>query len=566
MIWFINQEISKTKKHFIKIKIGFIYVNLYFNQSDQTGNNFDYQVMKYTQYIIIIILLNACARVGRPTGGDKDVTPPKLLKSTPANETLNFHGQEMILEFDEFITLKDPAKNILISPPLENQPVITPLGIGTKRLKIKFQDSLNPNTTYQINFGESIADYNEANKLNNLQLVFSTGPVIDSLSLQGKIKAIHYDKKPDKILVGLYQAYNFTDSIVYKQKPYYVTLSETDGHFKFNHLKAGNYRIIALADENRDYKYQQGKESIGFTDKIISIPQDSLVKLNLFKEYPVLSIEDIAQKSRQHIIVKFKGNPDSLKVSVITSVKKQQDFFDKNQWHLWYQTAADSIELMIPLPHQRKKKYKRKRNDQKDSLQVIITGKRRINPTDSLVISANMPIKKIDTAKVSLLSDSTSVAYRLRQLTKGYFEISFDKLLGKSYNLRILPETVTGFTGQTNRDTLKANISIPKAEIYGKLILHLNNTTKKPLFVELLKNNNIDRKTPTQTGNDFIFPYLTPGKYRLRIIVDANNNNRWDTGSYLRHLQPEQSFESGKVIEIRANWDVNQSLMLDELK
>ena len=523
--------------------------------------------MKYIQYIIIIILLlNACARVGRPTGGDKDVTPPNLLKSTPDNETLNFHGQEIVLEFDEFITLKDPAKNILISPPLENQPVISPLGIGTKRLKIKFQDSLNPNTTYQINFGESIADYNEGNKMNNLLLVFSTGPVIDSLSLKGKIKAIHFDKKPDKILVGLYQAKDFTDSIVYKQKPYYVTLTNADGHFKFKHLKAGNYRIIALADENRDYKYQQGKESIGFVDKVINVPQDSVANLNLFKEYPVLNIEEVEQKSRQHVVVKFKGNPDSLKVAVKSPVKRQQHFYDKNRWHLWYQSDDDSIKLEIPLVHHRIKKYIRKRSDEKDSLQVIIKAKGRMSPLDSVIISSNMPIVKTDSSKIRLLNDSTAVAFRLQQLQNGNFEVNFEKKLGKSYQLQLLPETVTGFTGQTNQDTLKADIAIPKAEIYGKLILHLNNTTKKPLFVELLKNNNIDRKSPTQTGNDFIFPYLTPGKYSLRIIVDMNKNNRWDTGSYLRHIQPEQSFEPNKTIEIRANWDVNQSLMLEELR
>ncbi len=523
--------------------------------------------MRQIQYIIILILLfNACARVGRPTGGDKDVTPPKLLKSIPANEATNFKGQEIILEFDEFVTLKDPVKNILISPPLENQPVITPLGIGTKRLKIKFQDSLNPNTTYQINFGESIADFNEGNKLNNLQLVFSTGPEIDSLSLQGKVNAIHFAKKPENILVGLYQAAGFTDSIVYKQKPYYVALTETDGHFQFKHLKAGDYRIVALADENRDYKYQQGKESIGFVDNVISVPQDSVVNLNLFKEYPVLSIEDITQKSRQHVVVKFKGHPDSLRVSVKSPVQRQQHFVDKDQWHLWYQSDEDSIKLEIPLVHHRIKKYNRKRSDEKDSLQVIIKAKGRISPLDSVIISANMPIVKTDSSKIRLLSDSTSVAFHLQQLQNGNFEVNFEKELGKSYQLRLLPEAVTGFTGQIQQDTLTANVKIPKADTYGKLILHLNNTLQKPLFIELLKNHKIVRKTRTQSSSDFVLPYLTPGKYTLRIVVDTNKNNRWDTGNYLQHLQPEQSIETGKMIEIRANWDVNQTLMLDELK
>ena len=522
--------------------------------------------MKYFPYIIIfVILLNACARVGRPTGGDKDVTPPKLLKSMPANEQLNFKGQELVLEFDEYVSLKEPAKNILISPPLENQPEIIPNGVPTKRLRIEFQDTLKPNTTYQINFGESIADNNEGNKLKNLQLVFSTGPVIDSLSLAGKVTALHFDKKPENILIGLYQAAGFTDSIVFRQKPYYVTTADADGSFKFKHLKAGNYRIIALADENFDYKYRQGAESIGFVDRIVKIPQDSLVNLNLFKEYPALSIEDISQKSRTHIVVKFKGHPDSLSVTVKSPVKRQQHFFESDQWHLWYQSDEDSISLAIPLPHQRLKKYHRKRSDNKDSLQIAVKGKGRINPLDSVIISANMPITDIDTTKVHLQKDSIPVAYRLQQLKKGAFVMNFEKVLGASYTLRILPKAVRGFAGPINHDTIKANIQLPKAETFGKLILHLNNEQHKPLFIELLKNSKIVRKTSTQTGNDFELAYLTPGKYSLRIIVDTNKNNRWDTGNYLQHLQPEQSLEPGNMIEIRANWDVNQKLIINEL-
>ncbi len=522
--------------------------------------------MRNLLYIILFLfLLNACARVGRPTGGDKDVTPPKLLKSTPANGKVNFKGQEMILEFDEYVTLKDPNKNILISPPLKNQPVISPLGIGTKRLKIKFQDSLNPNTTYQINFGESIADFNEGNKLNNLQLVFSTGPVIDSLSLKGKIKALHFEKKPENILVGLYEAKDFTDSIVYKQKPYYVTLADADGYFKFKHLKAGNYHIIALADENRDYKYQQGKESIGFIDKDISIPQDSLINLNLFKEYPVFSVEDIEQKSRYHVVVKFRGHPDSLKVTVKSPIKRQQHFFEQGQWHLWYQSDSDSLELSIPLPHYRLKTYYRKRSNKKDSLQVFFKGKGRISPLDSVIIAASMPLEQIDSSKVRLQRDSISVVFSLKQLPEGKFVMSFEKESGKSYRLYLLPEAVTGFTGQANKDTLTNNIILPKIDVYGKLILRLNNVLQKPLFIELIKNNKIVRKTPTQTGSNFVLPFLSPDKYTVRVVIDTNKNNRWDTGNYLQHIQPEQSIEPDKVIEIRANWDVNQSLMLDEL-
>lgn len=511
-------------------------------------------------------MVNACAHVGKPTGGEKDETPPVLVRVVPGNETRNFKGQEIILEFDEYVVIRDLMKNLLISPPVKNMPVIEPSGIPSKRFKIKFQDSLQPNTTYQINFGESIADNNEGNKLKNLKLVFSTGPVIDSLSLKGKVTPLHFEDKPEVILVGLYDASKFTDSIVFKEKPYYVAMVDGNGFFEMNFLKAGTYKIIALGDNNRDYKYQQGEESIGFLDDSIRLPGDTLVHLYLFKEQPPLSIENIEQKSAHHIVTKFKGSPDSLKVSIKTPLQRQESFIDNDEWHLWYETSHDSIKLEIPLPKGRIKKFYRKRNDQEDSLQTAIVRNSRLNPLDSVLISGNMPLEKIDSEKLQLLEDSIPVSFGLQKSLRGQFRLTFKKNFGKTYNLTILPHSITGFTGQKNKDTVHSNFKIPKKEQFGKLILHLNNNHQLPLFVELINNKKITRQSRTQAGNDFVLEYLIPGSYTLRIVWDINRNNHWDTGNYLRHVQPERSFEPEKKIEIRANWDVDQSLNLDDLK
>ncbi len=522
--------------------------------------------MKFLRFFIIPVLLSACARVGRPTGGNKDVTPPKLLQSVPKNGMRNFNGQEIILAFDEYVTIRDVMKNLLISPPVNNLPVIVPSGIASKRFKIKFQDSLKSNTTYQINFGESIADYNENNKLKNLKLVFSTGQVIDSLSLRGKVNLIHFDDKPKTILLGLYEAEKFSDSIVFAEKPYYVAVADQNGNFEFDFLKTGNYRIIALADDNRDYKYQQGSESIGYVNQIINIPGDSLVTLNLFQELPAFSIENIEQQSANHVSIKFKGSADSLKVTVKTPLIRRLSFIDKDEWHLWYQTKQDSIRLEIPISKKRTKQFYRKRIDAKDSLQVKFVHNSRLNPLDSVILVANMPLDKADSSKVQLLADSVEVAFSFQQIKKRQFNLEFDKKFGKIYHLMLLPETLTGFTGQVNKDTLRTNFKVPKKDAFGKLILHLNNEHQKPLFVELIKNKKVVYKTPTQTGNDFVIEYLMPATYTVRIIVDANQNNHWDTGNYLRHIQPEQSIDAGKNIEIRANWEVDQSFNIEELK
>ena len=512
-------------------------------------------------FLILILITNACARVGRPTGGDKDVTPPKLLHSFPKQDAVNFKGQEIVLQFDEYVLLKDPHKNILISPPLAHLPVIKPSGIAAKTIKIEFQDSLKPQTTYLINFGESITDFNEGNKLKNLQLVFSTGPNIDSLNLKGKVHVLYETQKPKNILVGLYKAETFKDSVVFNQKPFYVGMVSQKGQFDLTHLKAGKYRVIAIDDDNRDYKYEQDKERIAFLNRAIEIPKDSIVDLYLFKEYPALQIEKIEQESAYHTRIKFKGHPDSLEVYYKMPLKKSLRILNRKHLDLWYLTNSDSIKLNIPLPHHLKKYY-RKRIQTPDSLVLMVKGKGQTNPLDTVKIKGSIPLNQVYKNRIKLVSDSIILPFKLEKISDGSFAVNFDKTLGKAYQLLILPQAVSDFIGQKNKDTIKAVVKLPKADKYGKLLLHLEGLQQQPVFIEILKNKKIVRKTTTQIQNDLVLPYLVPGKYKIRIIFDANKNNRWDTGNYLKHQQPERTFEPSKLIEIRANWDVNQTYKL----
>ncbi len=519
--------------------------------------------MKHTTgFLILLLLLNACARVGRPTGGDKDVTPPQLLSSEPKHGATGFKGHEIILHFNEYVTIKNPEKNILISPPFNNMPVIKPAGIASKTFKIILKDSLLPNTTYQINFGESIADFNEGNKLEHLQLVFSTGLTIDSLTLKGIVNPVYYnEKKPKKMLIGLYPAKSFKDSLIYNTKPYYVGLTDEKGHFKLNHLKAGKYTIIALDDVNSDYKYQPGKEGVGFLNQMITIPKDSVVSLNLFKEQPAFSIEKITQHSKNHIVIDYKGSRDSLRIKLNIPVTDSLLSVDYQKAHLWYKSPSDSIKLSISVKN-RLKKFFRKRSEDIDSLMIDLSGNQRFNPIDTLFIAANMPLIKIDSSKIIFQKDSLKTAFHLKRYRNRYL-LDFNKQTGHTYQLSLLPKAVTGFLGQQNKDTIRTQIKIPKAETYGTLLIHINTKQNMPLFVEVIKNHKIIRKTPTRHTSDFEIKYLPAGRYNIRVVFDDNANNRWDPGSYLKHQQPERTFEPAQPVEIRANWEVNQTYNID---
>ena len=172
---------------------------------------------------LAILLWVACARIGAPTGGAEDKTPPKVLRTLPANESVHFTGNRIRIYFDEYIQLKDIRKQLIISPPMEYFPEITPSGNAAKYIDIRILDTLKPNTTYTLNFGKSIQDNNEGNPLSFYTYTFSTGSSIDSLTLKGSIKDALALKPDNYVNVMLYEKnVKFSDSIVYKQKPMYV--------------------------------------------------------------------------------------------------------------------------------------------------------------------------------------------------------------------------------------------------------------------------------------------------------------------------------------------------------
>ena len=513
-------------------------------------------------FLFVVILMSACARIGNPSGGDKDETPPKLIKSIPDDAQVNYKNKEIVLYFDEYVTLKDVQKNMMISPPPTSFPSISPTGIASKVFKIKFKDSLNPNTTYIINFGESIQDYNEGNKLKHLQLVFSTGTDIDSLKVKGKVNFAHFDKKPENVIVGLYKKKDYYDSIVFREKPFYITPVDKNGQFVFTHLKEGIYVPIAIADETGDYKYQSKKEAIGFIDKAIHIPQDSIFSIPLFKEKQPTKIKQIKQLSANHIKIDYKGSAKDIVIK-LNQVADTSLVIDKQALHFWYQSKKDSIKLIVQTPI-REKKYRRKRLQKKDTLLSLnILNTRKHNPLDTILIKANIPLQKYDSLKMELLKDSMIIPYKLKPTKNHAFALKFDKQFGAKYQLKLLPGAIIDILNHKNKDTIVRSIDIPNKDTYGNLMVDVKNQDQLPVYIELLnEQNKLIRKSNTQISPSFTFKYLVPGKYHLRMVLDANKNNSWDTGNYLQHKQAEKSLEFPTAIEVRANWDINQSLDL----
>jgi hypothetical protein len=242
---------------------------------------------KFLFFSTLLLVISNCARTGRPEGGPKDEDAPLFVTSNPPYETVNFNKKEIKLEFNEFVKLKDLNKQLIVSPPLKNPALITPQGTASKVLKIEILDTLKENTTYIFNFGNAIEDNNESNKLEAFKYVFSTGNYIDSLINSGNIKDAYLDETAKNINVLLYKIdSSFTDSIIFKKKPNYVSNTLDSTNFNFTNLRKGKYLLVALKEDSNDYIFNPKSDKIGFYSDTISLPKDSILEnpIVIFKE------------------------------------------------------------------------------------------------------------------------------------------------------------------------------------------------------------------------------------------------------------------------------------------
>ena len=205
----------------------------------------------------------SCANIGSPEGGPRDYTPPVMLRSNPAPGAVNFNGKKIEINFDEIVNIKDQTTRVVVSPAPTNQPIIRAQG---KKITVEFQDELEPNTTYVIDFTDAIEDNNEGNVLDGFSFAFSTGNHIDSLQVSGMVLRAS-DLEPMKnVLVGLHS--NLDDSAFTTTPFSRVSRTNSRGEFTLRNVSPGDYHIFALRDVDGDYKMVR-TEDMAFLDQVI---------------------------------------------------------------------------------------------------------------------------------------------------------------------------------------------------------------------------------------------------------------------------------------------------------
>ena len=530
--------------------------------------------LRNTAFLLATLLLfTNCAKRGFITGGEKDTLSPKIVNSNPDNFSANFKGNEIKIVFNELIKVKDINKQLIISPPMKKQPIIVPQGSASKFISIKILDTLKPDTTYSFNFGQSITDNNEGNPYSQFKYVFSTGSYVDSLTVVGKIKDA-FNQKPDNFVsVMLYDAKTFSDSTVYKETPLYVTNTlDSLKVFSLENLKEGSYRIVALKNIANNNKFNPETDKIGFLDFPITTPTKDLFELELFKEEKVFKAEKPTQESNNKLFMGYQGK---FKTTKITASYKNKEVpikvgkfptKDKDSIQIFYPNIKmDSIQIVVNNGTFSKQFTTRLKSlKESDTLNIENKTGSVLSFRDAFLLKSTTPLNTIDESKIILKNkDSVSVKFTTKYLDFEQ-EIAFDfkKEENEKYTIELLPGAIKDFYEKPS-DSLKFNFTTKQLADYGNIRINLINAKRFPIIVELLDKENVLYRMSSADKTSFFFETIEPKLYTVRIIYDDNANDEWDTGNYLAKKQPEEIIYFPKLIDVRANWDVEQDFILD---
>ena len=527
--------------------------------------------------VFISLLLASCARVGSPVGGAKDSIPPQVISSNIDSPRVNVPRdiRELRIDFDEYITLKDINKQLIISPPLKQITKMLPSGMGNKFLLIKWADTLKENTTYNFNFGNAIIDNNEGNPLGYYNFAFSTGPKIDSLYISGELKSLlnEKDKKVEEgsLVVGLYQE---KDSMDYRQKPYYITKADPDGYFELNFLAPGNYRVLAFEDSNSNSVYDIGKEKVGFLKDKISLDKSiSGLDINLFPSRKPLKYVEMKEVPGG-VLMTFEGNPDDVKVLSLNEKLKDYKVTHEpksDSAMIWFDATAQNIGIT----NNENLKFSYDNGVKKDSVSLFyrlnaknemsVTNNRGtlLAPQQDFVVTSNYFVDKIQPEKWSLVADSIKQEFTAEISDKNPFEIHIksDFKEGKKYSLTIPKETVSSFYETINK-SYRFDFEVDKVENYGNLLLTLENEPKQKFWTQLISESGIVAYSKYGVEKEINFKSLKPGQYDLRILVDENEDGLWDSADFADNIFAEPVYLFEKKIEVRPLWEIRETWKL----
>lgn len=461
---------------------------------------------KFIGFLFLIILLiiqiqvqTSCANIIPPTGGPRDSLPPVLVNAVPKDSTTSFHSKTIVLTFDEYVHLSDKVnEEFIVSPNPESLPFPEN---KLRTVTIKLKDSLKPNTTYSLDFGNSIQDVNENNPVKNFVYVFSTGSSIDVGTISGNVTLAETGVADSTLIVVLHE--NLNDSAVKKLRPDYYTRLDSSGNFRFRFLPHKTFNIYVLPNDYTK-RYDDSTKMFAFYNSAVNVD----------------------------------SNNERVKLYAYQQEKPQ----DKNTAT---QTAAP--------PSKKGEKEEDKRLKVSTGLE---SSKQDI--LSDLELTFNRNVKQFDSSKV-VLSDTNFQAvsgFTIRRdtsLTK--FFIHYNWLENESFKLVLQKEAFADSAGNTLGKNDTISFSTKRESDYGSVRLHFNglDLAKNPVL-QLVQNDKVTKSVPL-ASIEWYEKLFQPGDYELRILFDDNKNGIWDPGNFDEKKQPETVQRIPRKLTIKPNWD-----------
>lgn len=570
--------------------------------------------------MLLLVVIYSCANIGSPNGGPYDEGPPKFVSSTPVPNQVNYKGKKIEILFDELIQIDKPSENVIITPPQMELPIIRSAG---KKAVIELKDTLKENTTYTIDFTNSIADNNEKNVFENFSFAFSTGDVIDTLEVSGVLLNAENLEPMPGITIGLHS--NLEDSAFVKLPFDRTSRTNDKGQFTIRNIAPGTYHIFALNDVNRDYKFDQPGEDIAFLDSVI-VPtfeltsrqdtawKDSLtidtirtvgytrfmpdnIELRLFKEkFERQYMVKPERPDEKYFTLRFNSKLDTVPVPVPINFTPQD-----SAWYFVQQTEGglavnywladstvwkqDTLQVQVSYPKSDSLNILR---PQTDTVQVVM----RRRPAEKKKKKKDEP-EPIDFLGMQVnasgsmnLFDTISVTFSEPVLDINEDMFFLDQKVDTVWNavdFEFFPDTTNSLNFFIKRPWKygeEYRIEVDSAAItslYGKWNNFFTSEFKikkedeyghfylnivgvdTTAFVELLSSGDAPVRKAKVKDGGVLFMDLKPDKYYARIIIDTNDNGVWDTGNYAEKRQPEKVYYSPKMYEIMQNWQVEET-------
>ncbi len=524
------------------------------------------------RFMGFVVLLAGCAQIVPPTGGPRDERPPELIAVNPPNETTNFRSKSIYLGFDEYVSLSDINNQLIVSPPLRERPDVR---IRKKGVILTFEEELLPNVTYTLNFGEGIKDFTEGNPA-QVQYVFATGDVLDSLTFSGRIVDAYTGEPVGGVRVMLYQD-TATVMAPIEAKPYYFARSNKEGIYRFGYLAPGDYKLFALEEMNMNYQYDDISERIAFFDSLITpgTPSDSLVLPTLRMSLPrdtSLFISSFDSDSSGFMRMKLNRAWDANGSMMVddSTLRPILHFRKPDSLFAWTEVLAErEVEWYFASP------------TKVDTFDVrsFRVGERPLGLRSAMpaTISADLPIRfdfvrpigRIDTAQVRMLRDSVPHPFEVGMADDPFsLLVRTDLEDGAKYSVELVAGAVRSIEGWPC-DTLKWQFTTHAADHYGKLFLDLSDATfEGDPVIQLYKKGKEDGEPVRQLNpgdsRSIVIDRLEPGTYQLRLIDDRNRNGRYDPANYLAGRQPERVYNLNEEITVRSNWDLEISWSIEQ--